>query len=503
VSQINITVFRYDPQEDSKSRYEEYPVAYHEGMRIWKALDNINEKERANIAWRLSCREYLCGSCTIMINGQPGLACKTAVEDGMVLEPLPYFPIVKDLLINRDTAESRMKKLSPWLLRQDDISRREMILHQSDLLGSKEMTQCVQCLACLAVCPALRGAWEEFNGPMYQTIIARAAYNPLDTANRVAEAARYGMFNCTQCGACREVCPKSIEIPEKAIGQMKTLFAREEEGLEVVERVSAQVRFKSNPFDSDDPKWKWAEGLDLPKKGDTLFFAGCLSSYKYPETLKACINLLRKVGINPAYFAEKEMCCGEPLLRLGNEAEFIKNGLDFVEACHLAGVKQVITPCAEGFRSFTINYPRYLKDKELPQFKHITQVLAENTYKLQIKGNLDGVKVTYHDPCRLGRDCKVYDEPRALINELKGLELLEMKKNRVNTVCCGAGGGVKLFNNDIAQWMGMNRLKMAEETGSSLLITACPWCEWNFDDAGENGNGMRVKNIIDLIHETV
>ena len=119
--EIKIKVFRYDPTTGEAPRMEAYPVEYYEGMRMWKALDNINEKQRANISWRLSCREYLCGSCTIMINGRPALACKTAVEDGMVLEPLPLFPVAKDLAINRDFAENRFKKIQPWLKREDDI----------------------------------------------------------------------------------------------------------------------------------------------------------------------------------------------------------------------------------------------------------------------------------------------------------------------------------------------------------------------------------------------
>ena len=105
MSKLKIKVFRYDPQVDSEPRYEVYSVDHYDGMRIWRAIDNANEKYKANIAWRLSCREYLCGSCTIMVNGMPRLACKLPVEDGMVLEPLPYFPIVKDLVIVRAACE--------------------------------------------------------------------------------------------------------------------------------------------------------------------------------------------------------------------------------------------------------------------------------------------------------------------------------------------------------------------------------------------------------------
>jgi len=502
--EIKVKVFRYDPQEDAEARFEEYPVEYYEGMRIWRALDSINEKQRANIAWRLSCREYLCGSCTIMVNGRPALACKTAVEDGQVLEPLPYFPIVKDLVIDRDVAANRLIKLRPWLLREDDISKTEVKLHQSDILMARDMTQCIGCLACIAVCPAIKGAWEQFNGPMYQTLIAKAAFNPLDKANRVADAIRAGAFNCTQCGACRDVCPKKIDIPEKAIGQMKVLFARQQgdgPGKAVVE----SVKLNYNPFGRIEPKWNWADGLGLPKSGPVLFFAGCLSSYEFGGTLRAGVELLRKVGVEPCYLAQDEPCCGEPLLRLGYENEFVKHALDFLECCKLRGVKEVITPCAECFRAFTINYPKYIKGVQLPVFRHVTQVLSDKKGRLKLKSEkIKGMKVTYHDPCRLGRDCGVYDEPRSLLYDLKGVEFVEMEKTRRDAVCCGAGGGVKLVNSPFAEEMGMTRLEMAKQTGASMLVTACPWCQWNFRDAMAKGGGtMVLKNIVDLVNENL
>jgi Fe-S oxidoreductase len=88
-----------------------------------------------------------------------------------------------------------------------------------------------------------------------------------------------------------------------------------------------------------------------------------------------------------------------------------------------------------------------------------------------------------------------------LINHLQGIEFIEMTKNRGDAVCCGAGGGVKLSNAEFAEWMGANRVEMAKETGASMFITACPWCDWNFKDSLKEGNGIEVKNVIDLLGE--
>lgn len=501
-TEIKIKVFRFDPALDEAPRMEEYPVEYHEGMRVWNALDNINETQRANISWRLSCREYLCGSCTIMINGRPALACKTAVEDGMVLEPLPLLPVAKDLAVNRDISENRFKKIQPWLKREEDISKDHVRLHQTDILMARDMSQCIGCLACVNVCPAIRGSWDAFNGPMLQTLVAKAAFNPMDKADRVAQAVHTGTFRCTQCGACLDVCPKQIEIPEKAIGHLKALYA-DEGGNDFSAEMAEKLQKYKNPFERTEPREAWADELGLAKAGPVAIFAGCLSSYEFPETLRTAVKLLNKVGITPAYFGHDEICCGEPLLRAGNDKEFVKNAMDFVELCKIRGVKEVITPCAECFRCFTIDYPRFLDGIKLPKITHITTVLSEGLGDLKVMaGSSNGTKVTYQDPCRLGRDCGIYEEPRSLITHA-GVELVEMARNRRNAVCCGAGGGVKLSQADFAEWMGGNRIDMAKETGTSTLITACPWCDWNFRDALKDGDGIEVKNIIDLLGEGI
>lgn len=143
------------------------------------------------------------------------------------------------------------------------------------------------------------------------------------------------------------------------------------------------------------------------------------------------MELLRRVGIEPCYLAQDELCCGEPLLRVGHEDDFVKTALDFLEHCKLRGVKEVITPCAGCFRAFSINYPKYLKEARLRVFRHMMQVLSENRGELKIKGNrLEGTRMTYHDPCRLGWDCGVYDEPRSLLCGIKGVEFVEMARTR-------------------------------------------------------------------------
>ena len=501
--QFHIKVFRFDPQLDGAPHYEDYSVDYYESMRIWHAIDNINLKHQANIAWRLSCREYLCGVCTIMANGKPVLACKAPAENGMVLEPLPYFPVIKDLVIDRDMAESRFQKLEPWLQHDGDLSLIETKAHQSEVLPAREMSECLGCLACLAVCPAIQGAWEAFVGPMYQVHLAKSAYNPLDDARRVAEAVHYGLFNCTQCGACREVCPKEINIPEKAIRQLRSLFLKEGAIPPAVEEVTENIRRQSNPF-GEAAKWAWAKGLDLPGSGDTVLFAGCLSSLKLGDTLRTAVSLLHKLGIEVAYHAEDEPCCSSPILNLGDEAEFRRNAEDVVRRFQSKGARTIITGCAECYRAFTLDYPKYLPGVAMPRIKHISQVIAESKDKLgNIRRKMPEDKITYHDPCRLGRDCGLYEAPREVIGAVKDIEFREMLKAKADSFCCGAGGGVKFINNELSITLGKERIKQAIKTGSSVIVSSCPWCEQNLKDSISDGDDIRIMDIVEFVAENL
>lgn len=498
VADFTIRVLRYDRQTDREPHYEDYPVDYYPGMRIWHAIDSANLKHNAGIAWRLSCREFLCGICTVMANGRPALACKAPVEKAMVLEPLPYFPVIKDLVIDRDVAEKRLVQTRPWLVRDDDISGTEMKLPQSQVLPARQMSQCLGCLACLAVCPVVREGWETFAGPMYQVSIARSGFNPLDTAGRVAEAAGHGLFNCTQCGACLEVCPKEIDIPGKAIGQMRTIFMQDEGAPLAARRTADAIEAQANPFGRDG-KAAWAEDLDLPRTGGTVLFAGCLSSLELGDTLRSTVEILRKLTGPVAYLGADEPCCGAPLLDLGFVDEFRRNAAVVARRLEASGAGTAVTGCAHCHKVLSRDYPRYLPGVRLPRVKHMAQVLAESAGRLSAASGLSGTAVTYHDPCRLGRDCGIFEEPRAVISALGGVTLFEMPRARADSFCCGAGGGVRLVNRDLALQMAAERLRQAAETGSRAVLSACPWCEQNLRDASDGG-AIRVLSLIDMVN---
>ena len=497
-NQYNIRILRYDPRCDKEARYEDYIIDHHDGMRIWEALEDINLKYGANIAWRTSCREFMCGLCTIMANGKPALACKVPIENGMVLEPLPYLPLIRDLVINRDTVDNRLQQLEPWPDYDGDISQLEMKASQAEVLPARAMSECITCLSCLAVCPAIRNAWETFIGPMYQVNLAKSAFNPLDSTTRIAEAAHYGLFNCTQCGACADVCPKGINIPEKAIHQLRALFLKKEDITPFIKQVLENIQQKYNPWGREQ-KQDWAKELNLPETGDTVLFAGCLSSFESGDTLRKTAALLNKLGIKVAYYAGNELCCGAPFLNMGDEEGFTANARELARTFQSREARTVITGCAECFKTLIKDYPKYLPDIEMPNIKHISQVIAESINQLgTIERKMPECRITYHDPCRLGRDCGIYDAPREIIRAIKDIEFHEMAQAGEQSFCCGAGGGVKLNNSKLSIDMGRERIRQARETGSSVVLSTCPWCEKNLKDSLEADDNITIMDVVDF-----
>jgi heterodisulfide reductase subunit D len=243
----------------------------------------------------------------------------------------------------------------------------------------------------------------------------------------------------------------------------------------------------------DEKKVKWAEGLGLPKTGSDVFFSGCSASFLRPEIAKAEIKVLRAAGLDIAYLGEQEWCCGLPAGWDGQMAIEETMAQHNVEALKAAGAKRVIFDCPGCFRTFQLDYPKIVG--KLPfELVHTSQLLAESMDKLRFKKYKE--KLTYHDPCHLGRHMKVYEEPRKVITSIPGVELVEMPRNRRWAWCCGSGRGVTLrAEPEYSLAVAKERLEEAKATANTL-VTACPLC---VDNLSRAANKLKIDiNIISL-----
>ncbi len=280
---------------------------------------------------------------------------------------------------------------------------------------------------------------------------------------------------------------------------------------------------------------KWADGLDVKnltkEKAAVVFHAGCRYSYDKGLQKKArtAVTILRDAGADIGIMGENESCCGGRAYQWGYRKELNAFARNNAKAWTAAGVKTVVTPCAECYYTFKRLYPEIGFTFEVIHVSEYVERLIKKG-KIKLSKNVP-LTVTYHDPCHLGslgepyvpwQGTKekiygqipvwkpsrprytgawgVYDAPRNVLKSIRGLTLVEMERIREYAWCCGAGGGVLEAYPDFVTWTAAERLTEARTTGAEAIVTACPWCERNFaDTVRSQDEKMQVYDIIDLV----
>ncbi len=330
------------------------------------------------------------------------------------------------------------------------------------------------------------------------------------------------IYECSECGNCTEACHMTqndqIILPTcNWIDHVKVWDALRkdlvEAGFAPLERHHQLIDYMindsmNNPYgETKETKNQWVNQFpEIKEKGDFVFFGGCTMPLRQLDTLKSMMLILKAAGKDIA-FSKDEWCCGSITLRIGDEKPIFEYINHNVEIFKNLGAKTIFTACAGCYRTWKKDYPELL-GQQLPfEVKHITEIIVELLRNNQIpfkQIDRKPVKVTYHDPCHLGRHMGLYEIPRELISKIPGAELIEMKRNKKNAWCCGAGGGIKSQFPELAIDISKERIREAMETGAEILTTSCPFCLGNLTDAYETleleeKEKIKVMDILDLI----
>uniref|UniRef100_A0A7C3J3N4 (Fe-S)-binding protein n=1 Tax=Candidatus Methanomethylicus mesodigestus TaxID=1867258 RepID=A0A7C3J3N4_9CREN len=327
------------------------------------------------------------------------------------------------------------------------------------------------------------------------------------------------LFTCTECGACQQMC--ETDIKPYILRMFEALRSEAwKQNIAVPANIkawSSTIGNNYNPY-----KEKHEKRLDwLPpefkskvnKKAEYIYFAGCTASYRRKEIARATVKLLDKLKVDWTV-VDDEWCCASPVLRTGQydlAKAFVEHNAALPDK-YKAGA--FITTCSGCFRTLSRDYKmdppegytdKYGKLLQNTKVLHTTHLLEEmlNKGEIEFTGKFDK-KVTYHDPCHLGRHAEVYETPRNVLKAIPGINLVEMYKNRKFSFCCGAGGGVRGGFADYSLETAYKRVKEAESTGAELLTSACPFCYTNLHDAIEmNKSPLKMEDIVEILEPIV
>ncbi len=346
------------------------------------------------------------------------------------------------------------------------------------------------------------------------------------------------IYKCTACGGCAVACKylntlEPLEViqalREKAVACGKGPMPKQRQYIE-------SVKQNGNPYgEPAKQRDAWVpDDVKTYEGADTAYFVGCTSSYRRKEIATATARVLTAAGVKFKLLGEREICCGSPVLRAGDVESFKAIASKNLEAITAAGIKKLVFSCAGCYDMFKVEYPRFgnVPFEVIPAPEYFNQLLDEG--KLVLKA-IKPLKVTYHDPCHLGRGAEpykewkgdvvemlpmvslnvpekpkrcgaggVYEAPRKVISRIPGVQLVEMDRIREYSYCCGAGGGVKSAFPDFALHTGKTRISEAESTGASCIVSACPFCSTNLQDAIKDSiSPLEFKDIAEILLESI
>ncbi|WP_054936636.1 succinate dehydrogenase/fumarate reductase iron-sulfur subunit [Moorella stamsii] len=219
------SVYRYNPFTDRKPYYVKYEIEAGGKMKVLDVLRYIQRNFDGELAFRSSCGIGRCGSCAVVVNGKPVLSCKEYIENiDIVIEPLANYPVIKDLIIDREPYNNKLKHIRPFL---ENTARGTKQVAQEDYQQYKYFTCCVECLCCMSVCPSFSRVPLEFYGPCIFVQLARYKSHPLDGGARILMVKYGGLHNCISCKRCTAVCPQGIDIYNDVVVPFRTAILRE------------------------------------------------------------------------------------------------------------------------------------------------------------------------------------------------------------------------------------------------------------------------------------
>lgn len=358
---------------------------------------------------------------------------------------------------------------------------------------------CIQCGKCTGSCP-ISVISPHFN-------IRRLLYEILNSEGEDIAQKKEMIWDCSTCTTCVKRCPKQVD-PADLIISMRSVLVEDGQVPPKIRDVLKSISIRGNPWNiGQEKRSEWAEGLEIKSIADAeiLYYVGCTPAFdpRLQKIAKSLAKTFGKAGINFGTLGNDEVCCGNEIRRMGDIWSFDALKEMNMELFKQFPIKQIITTSPHCYNTFKNEYTEL--DIEV---KHYTQVISELIKKKKLFFSKTFEKtVTYHDPCFLGRQNQLFEEPRDILKSIPSLHFVEMDRARERAICCEGGGGrmwIEAF--ETMERTATYRVKEALDCGAEILATACPFCLLTLEDAvksGELEDQIQVLDIIEIVSQVI
>lgn len=358
---------------------------------------------------------------------------------------------------------------------------------------------CIQCGKCTGGCP-ISVISPHFN-------IRKLLYEILNSEGEDIAQKKEMIWDCSTCTTCVKRCPKEVD-PADLIISMRSVLVEDGQVPPKIRDVLKSISIRGNPWNiGQEKRSEWAEGLDMKPIADAeiLYYVGCTVAFdpRLQKIAKALAKTLAKAGLNIGTLGNDEVCCGNEIRRMGDIWSFDALKEMNIEMFRQFPIKQIITTSPHCYNTFKNEYNELDID-----VKHYTQILPDLIKKKKLSFTKTFEKtVTYHDPCFLGRQNQIFEEPREILKSIPSLNFVEMDRAKERSLCCEGGGGrmwIEAF--ETMERTATIRVKEAMDCGAEVLATACPFCLLTLEDAvksRELEDKIQILDIVEIVSQVI
>ncbi len=369
-------------------------------------------------------------------------------------------------------------------------------MNAQELAQKHKLLECIQCGTCTGSCPVAKKS----------NLNIRRYMREVSTLGKLSEHSQNEVWSCTTCSTCGVRCPKDLN-PYEFLIDIRGMAVEGGQVAPTIRDALESIFKNGNPWGrTRNKRTEWKQDLNLKHMSpetDLLYFVGCTPAYdpRIQNVARSLATILGKANLNFGILDEEENCCGSEVYGMGEKGLFDFLVEENMKTFKKYNVRQAVTSCPHGYHAFKNRY-----NQTSFEILHHTQMLAKLIDEKKLTPTREvNKKVIYHDPCFLGKQNNIYDEPRKVIENIPGAKLIEFDRTRARSVCCEGGGG-RMWVDIPGPRLAETRVKDAAECGAEILATACPYCLLTFEDAvkttGLEGK-LQIMDIAEILCQAI